>query len=112
MNYIVNKKNGQAPKKVSPEEEKQKLWINAWYDPLANICVHSNCMTFSDINSDGDFKLLVANSGNNPLFRTNNQDLGHKLKVYKGKLSLFHKINTFNRISNNLLIIIRNFCYK
>lgn len=84
MNYIVNKKNGQAPKKVSPEEEKPKLWINAWYDPLANICVHSNCMTFSDINSDGDFKLLVANSGNNPLFRTNNQDLGHKLKVYKG----------------------------
>ena len=70
------------------EAEKNKVWLNAWYDPLAGVCVHSACMAFSDINGDGDFKLVVASSGNNPLLRQNSPMSTHKLRVYKGKRTI------------------------
>lgn len=65
-------------------EDKAKIWINAWYDPLANICALPGCMTFSDINGDGNSKLILLNSGNNPLLRNRTSISSHKMKVYKG----------------------------
>ena len=45
-------------------------WLHAWYDPLASLRTTTALVRLVDINSDGDFKLLVG-------------DLEKKLKVYK-----------------------------
>jgi hypothetical protein len=90
MSLMTSKKKkneAAAVDKELEEAEKNKVWVNAWYDPLATVCVHSACMTFSDINGDGDYKLVIGNSGNNPLLRNNNTTISsHKLKVYKGMI--------------------------
>ncbi|XP_067939415.1 Bardet-Biedl syndrome 1 protein-like [Watersipora subatra] len=51
-------------------------WLEAFYDPMANLYTFTQCMTFSDIHADGDMKLVVAHLG------TGAQDM--KLKVFKG----------------------------
>jgi Bardet-Biedl syndrome 1 protein len=51
-------------------------WLNAYYDPVAGICTHSNAIELADIFADGDYKLITAH------YSLNKSDL--KLKVYKG----------------------------
>ena len=55
-------------------------WLEAFYDPMANLYTFTQCMTFGDIHADGDMKLVLAHLG------TGSQDM--KLKVFKGESSL------------------------
>eukprot|EP01029_Cantina_marsupialis_P027873 TRINITY_DN774111_c0_g1_i1.p1 TRINITY_DN774111_c0_g1~~TRINITY_DN774111_c0_g1_i1.p1 ORF type:complete len:582 (+),score=125.00 TRINITY_DN774111_c0_g1_i1:159-1904(+) len=50
---------------------KNDPWLNAWFDPVANLNAYSGCMRYVDLNGDGDEKLLVADSSS-------------RLRVYKG----------------------------
>jgi hypothetical protein len=83
-----------SPTKTAVEDEhkddvvKGKIWIDAWYDPLASVCAHSSCMALCDINGDGDSKLIIASSGNNPLAKFGSVVTTNRLKVYKGKYSI------------------------
>ncbi|XP_071794355.1 BBSome complex member BBS1-like [Asterias amurensis] len=56
--------------------EGNSKWLDAHYDPVANLYTFSSCMTFSDINGDGENKLVIADLG------TGSYNM--KLKVYKG----------------------------
>ncbi|XP_063173081.1 Bardet-Biedl syndrome 1 protein [Candoia aspera] len=51
-------------------------WLDAHYDPVANLHTFSSCVTLADLYGDGDYKLVVGNFGLT----------GHemKLKVYQG----------------------------
>uniref|UniRef100_A0A670Z2C4 Bardet-Biedl syndrome 1 n=1 Tax=Pseudonaja textilis TaxID=8673 RepID=A0A670Z2C4_PSETE len=51
-------------------------WLDAYYDPVANLHTFSSCVTLADLHGDGDHKLVVGNFGST----------GHemKLKVYQG----------------------------
>ncbi|XP_026543374.1 Bardet-Biedl syndrome 1 protein [Notechis scutatus] len=51
-------------------------WLDAYYDPVANLHTFSSCVTLADLHGDGDDKLVVGNFGST----------GHemKLKVYQG----------------------------
>ncbi|XP_029142060.1 Bardet-Biedl syndrome 1 protein [Protobothrops mucrosquamatus] len=51
-------------------------WLDAHYDPVANLHTFSSCVTLADLHGDGDQKLVVGNFGST----------GHemKLKVYQG----------------------------
>lgn len=61
-----------ASLQTSSDQAKPALqWLNAWYDPVANIKTLTSCIALADLNGDGDYKLVVA-------------DLGLKLKVWKG----------------------------
>jgi Bardet-Biedl syndrome 1 protein len=51
-------------------------WLNAYYDPVAGINTHSGSIELSDIFSDGDYKLILAN------YSQNKSEI--KLKVFKG----------------------------
>ncbi|XP_013391721.1 Bardet-Biedl syndrome 1 protein homolog [Lingula anatina] len=61
-------------------------WLSAFYDPVASLYTFSQCITLSDINADGDNKLIIADLG------TGSYQM--KLKVYKGT----------NLVSENTLI--------
>ncbi|CAL1540056.1 unnamed protein product [Lymnaea stagnalis] len=50
-------------------------WLDAYYDPVASLYTFTQCLTLSDIQADGDWKLIVADLG------TGSYDM--KLKVYK-----------------------------
>jgi len=66
--------------KLSTKESSAK-WLDAHYDPMANIHTLSQCIVFSDVSSDGDFKLVVADFGDH-------RTAGNvKVKVYKGRHS-------------------------
>lgn len=52
-------------------EAKEKFWLYAFRDHLANLQVYSNCIQAVDITGDGDYKLLIA-------------DGSKKLKTYAG----------------------------
>ncbi|KAF0976347.1 hypothetical protein FDP41_004653 [Naegleria fowleri] len=67
----------------SKDEMNNHVWINAWYDPLATVTAMSQCMMFCDINGDGDYKLVAATSGKNPLESKKTKQT-HRLRVYKG----------------------------
>ena len=56
--------------------EENSNWIYALFDPLSSFYTFSSCMTFSDLNGDGDFKLVVADLG------TGSYNM--KIKVLKG----------------------------
>ena len=56
--------------------ERDEKWLDAFYDPVANLYTFTQCMCFGDIHADGDLKLVVAHLG------TGTNDM--KLKVYKG----------------------------
>uniref|UniRef100_A0A8C6Y5J0 Bardet-Biedl syndrome 1 n=1 Tax=Naja naja TaxID=35670 RepID=A0A8C6Y5J0_NAJNA len=51
-------------------------WLDAYYDPVANLHTFSSCVTLADLHGDGNHKLVVGNFGST----------GHemKLKVYQG----------------------------
>ncbi|ELT99525.1 hypothetical protein CAPTEDRAFT_108485, partial [Capitella teleta] len=51
-------------------------WLEAHYDPVSSLYTFTQCITMSDINADGDHKLIIADLG------TGSYDM--KLKVYKG----------------------------
>ncbi|XP_067682255.1 Bardet-Biedl syndrome 1 protein-like isoform X2 [Haliotis asinina] len=50
-------------------------WLDAYHDPMSTLYTFTQCMTLSDIQADGDWKLIVADLG------TGSYDM--KLKVYK-----------------------------
>ena len=59
-------------------KEGNPKWLNAHYDPVANIRTLTQCMVFSDIHADGDYKLVLADFGDRWL-------AGNvKVKVFKG----------------------------
>lgn len=62
--------------KECQEYEGNKKWLNAHYDPLASLYTFSQCIALSDINADGENKLIIADLG------TGTYDM--KLKVYRG----------------------------
>ncbi|KAL0480842.1 BBS1 [Acrasis kona] len=86
---IANKNGTPTNKNHSLEETgselREKIWLDAWYDPLANITASSSCMTFCDVNGDGDHKFVVASSSANPLINGGSTGLPiNKMRVYKG----------------------------
>jgi Bardet-Biedl syndrome 1 protein len=61
-----------------PAKEGSPKWLDAHYDPVANIRSLTQCIVFSDINADGDYKLVLADFGDRWV-------AGNvKVKVYKG----------------------------
>ncbi|XP_062501221.1 Bardet-Biedl syndrome 1 protein-like [Corticium candelabrum] len=64
-----------SPKPVDQEGE-NTAWLHAHYDPVASLYTFTSCLALSDLNADGDHKLLVADLG------TGRYNM--KLKVYKG----------------------------
>ncbi|XP_002732274.1 BBSome complex member BBS1-like [Saccoglossus kowalevskii] len=57
-------------------DEVDSKWLNAHYDPVASLYTFTTCMALSDLNGDGENKLIIADLG------TGSYDM--KLKVYKG----------------------------
>ena len=56
----------------------EKKWIDAHYDPVANVHTFTQCICFSDIHADNDNKLVIADLGSGLAYKQ------IKLKVYKG----------------------------
>jgi len=54
-------------------EPTDALWLDAWDHPVADIRAFSGCMALSDVEGDGDHRLLVANSNK-------------RLKIYRGMI--------------------------
>ena len=52
-------------------------WLDAYHDPVASLYTFTQCITLSDIQADGDWKLIIADLGTG--------SFNMKLKVYKGK---------------------------
>lgn len=68
--------------KLSAKETSSK-WLDAHYDPLANIHTLTQCIVFSDVSSDGDYKLVLADFGDR-------RTAGNvKVKVFKGEINAF-----------------------
>ncbi|XP_033734846.1 Bardet-Biedl syndrome 1 protein homolog isoform X2 [Pecten maximus] len=63
----------QTVEKTKPGAEK---WLDAYHDPVASLYTLTQCVALSDIQADGDWKLVIADLG------TGSYDM--KLKVYKG----------------------------
>ena len=55
--------------------EANDKWLDAYSDRVASLYTFTQCMTLSDIQADGDYKLIIADLG------TGSYDM--KLKVYK-----------------------------
>ena len=51
-------------------------WLEAYHDPVASLYTFTQCITLSDIQADGDWKLIIADLGTG--------SFNMKLKVYKG----------------------------
>ncbi|XP_078516912.1 BBSome complex member BBS1 isoform X2 [Lissotriton helveticus] len=56
--------------------EANSKWLDAHYDPVANLCTFSSCTALADLNGDGECKLVVGDLG------TGLSNM--KLKVFKG----------------------------
>jgi hypothetical protein len=39
-------------------------WLNAYHDPVASLYTLTQCIALSDIQADGDWKLVIADLGN------------------------------------------------
>lgn len=63
------------PQDVSNEVKTGK-WLDAYQDPVASLYTFTQCITLSDIQADGDWKLIIADLGTG--------SFNMKLKVYKG----------------------------
>ena len=61
---------------VNSSDVKSK-WLDAYHDPVASLYTFTQCITLSDIQADGDWKLIIADLGTG--------SFNMKLKVYKGK---------------------------
>ena len=53
-------------------------WLDAYKDPVASLYTLTQCICLSDVQADGDWKLIIADLGTG--------GFNMKLKVYKGKL--------------------------
>lgn len=51
-------------------------WLDAHYDPVANLYTFSSCLALADLNGDGENKLVIGDLG------TGSSNM--KLKVYRG----------------------------
>ena len=54
-------------------------WLDAYKDPVASLYTLTQCICLSDVQADGDWKLIIADLGTG--------GFNMKLKVYKGGLS-------------------------
>ena len=68
-----------AAAKERDETRARKVWLHAWYDPVANLKAHTGCVRLADLYGDNDSKLLVAGAD-------------RKLKVYKGTVLLSENV--------------------
>ena len=67
-------------KHLFSSDTKPSKWLDAYQDPVASLYTFTQCITLSDIQADGDWKLIIADLGTG--------SFNMKLKVYKGKYSL------------------------
>ncbi|KAM9133631.1 BBSome complex member BBS1 isoform 2-T2 [Pangshura tecta] len=60
----------------SESNEANSKWLDAHYDPMANVYTFSSCIALADLHGDGEYKLVVGDLGM----------AGHtmRLKVYRG----------------------------
>ncbi|XP_012876297.1 PREDICTED: Bardet-Biedl syndrome 1 protein [Dipodomys ordii] len=63
------------PSRVQSNETNSK-WLDAHYDPLANIHTFSACLALADLHGDGEYKLVVGDLGPG--------EQQPRLKVFKG----------------------------
>ena len=68
-----------AAAKQRDESRARKVWLDAWYDPVASLRAHTPCVRLADLHGDGDSKLLVAGAD-------------RKLRVYKGTYLLSENV--------------------
>lgn len=59
-----------------PENTEASKWLDAHYDPVANLYTFSSCIALADLHGDGENKLVVGDLG------TGSSNM--KLKVYRG----------------------------
>lgn len=52
-------------------------WLEAYKDPVASLYTLTQCICLSDVQADGDWKLIIADLGTGTF--------NMKLKVYKGE---------------------------
>ncbi|XP_022090954.1 Bardet-Biedl syndrome 1 protein-like isoform X2 [Acanthaster planci] len=78
MTTDVNRTSQMATEQTSDisAHEGNTKWLDAHFDPVANLYTFSSCMALSDINGDGENKLVIADLGSG--------SSNMKLKVYKG----------------------------
>lgn len=60
----------------APENTEASKWLDAHYDPVANLYTFSSCIALADLHGDGENKLVVGDLG------TGSSNM--KLKVYRG----------------------------
>lgn len=65
-----------APLENKENSEANSKWLDAHYDPVANLNTFSSCIALADLNGDGESKLVVGDLGTG--------GCNMKLKVYKG----------------------------
>ncbi|XP_062892243.1 Bardet-Biedl syndrome 1 protein [Mobula hypostoma] len=58
------------------ENEANAKWLDAHYDPVANVFTFSSCVALADLQGDGENKLIIGDLGTG--------QYNAKLKVYKG----------------------------
>ncbi|XP_034632658.1 Bardet-Biedl syndrome 1 protein isoform X2 [Trachemys scripta elegans] len=65
-----------ASSSSSESNEANSKWLDAHYDPMANLYTFSSCVALADLHGDGEYKLVVGDLGM----------AGHimRLKVYRG----------------------------
>ncbi|XP_038267309.2 Bardet-Biedl syndrome 1 protein isoform X3 [Dermochelys coriacea] len=65
-----------ATSSSSESNEANSKWLDAHYDPMANLYTFSSCIALADLHGDGEYKLVVGDLGM----------AGHtmRLKVYRG----------------------------
>ncbi|XP_060108289.1 Bardet-Biedl syndrome 1 protein [Heteronotia binoei] len=61
---------------TSESTQANSKWLDAHYDPVANLYTFSSCVDLADLHGDGDYKLVVGDLGSSW------HDM--KLKVYRG----------------------------
>lgn len=62
----------------SEETAKKSPWLDAWHDPVAGMSCYSSFMCLSDLNADGDHRLVMV-------------DLKKRIRVYKGTTIQFEQ---------------------
>ncbi|XP_075401443.1 BBSome complex member BBS1 isoform X2 [Tenrec ecaudatus] len=62
------------------ESEANSKWLDAHYDPMANIHTFSSCLALADLHGDGEYKLVVGDLGPG--------ERQPRLKVLKGPMVL------------------------
>jgi len=76
----MDRKPEEESKEVKDAKDKAQIkkspWLHAWSDPIAGVHWYSQTMLLSDLNDDGDHKLVMA-------------DRDNRVKIYKGTNLLF-----------------------